>query len=119
MSERIVNPFEMIQVDHEYRNLRAVAPRQFHCLHCLVLQQRASQVDDLIVMAKTEGMATAQKSTSAKEIRAATLLASTKIDELQREEDNLLASRRGTDERLANDTRPRAEERLAAKKARR
>jgi signal transduction histidine kinase len=66
------------------------------------LQRRVAQVDDWIILAKTEGLAVAQRAVSVQEVRQATLLASAKIDELQREENALLASRRGADERWAS-----------------
>jgi signal transduction histidine kinase len=61
------------------------------------LERRAAQVDNLIVLAQTQGLSAAQKAAGVEEIRQATLAADTKIDELQREENALLASRRGAD----------------------
>ncbi|HWM65919.1 MAG TPA: CHASE3 domain-containing protein [Steroidobacteraceae bacterium] len=65
------------------------------------LAQRAAQVDDLIVLAQTQGLP-AQKAASLEEIHQATRAASAKIDELERDENGLLTSRRGADERWAS-----------------
>jgi signal transduction histidine kinase len=65
------------------------------------LRRRAEAVDDSIVLAPTQGLPAAQRALSAREIRKATQAATAKLDELEAEENRLLASRRGTDERWA------------------
>jgi signal transduction histidine kinase len=66
------------------------------------LERRAAQVDDLIVLAQTQGLSAAQQATRVEEIRQVTVTADAKIDELKRAENALLASRRGADERWAS-----------------
>jgi signal transduction histidine kinase len=66
------------------------------------LERRAEEVDDSIVLAKTEGLPAAQRALSTEEIRQATQAATAKLDELEAEEHRLLASRRGNDERWAD-----------------
>jgi signal transduction histidine kinase len=65
------------------------------------LEQRAARIDDLIVLAQTQGLPAAQQGLAAQEIRQATLTANAKIEELEAEENRLLTSRRGADARWA------------------
>jgi signal transduction histidine kinase len=65
------------------------------------LVQRAARVDDLIVLAQTEGLPAAQRGLAARDIRQAALTANAKIEELEAAEKRLLTSRRGADERWA------------------
>ena len=65
------------------------------------LEQRTAQIDDLIVLARTEGLAAAQQGLAAQQIRQATLAANARIEELEEDENRLLISRRGADERWA------------------
>jgi signal transduction histidine kinase len=66
------------------------------------LSQLASQVDDLIALARSQGLAAAQHATSGEVVRKATLEVSVGIDQLQREENDLLIKRRSADETWAN-----------------
>jgi signal transduction histidine kinase len=65
------------------------------------LERRAAEVDDLIVLAPTQGLPVAQQGLRAQQIRQATLDANTRIEELEAEENRLLSSRRGADDRWA------------------
>jgi signal transduction histidine kinase len=66
-----------------------------------VLQQRAGEVDGLIVLAQTEGLPAAQRAIGSQQIRRATTAATGKINEMETEEQKLLESRRGADDRWA------------------
>jgi signal transduction histidine kinase len=65
------------------------------------LERRTEKVNDSILLAQTEGLPAAQRALGTREIREATQAASAKLDEMEAEENHLLASRRGTDERWA------------------
>jgi signal transduction histidine kinase len=66
------------------------------------LSQLVRQVDDLIALARSQGLAAAQHATSVEAVRKATLQVSVGIDQLQREENELLVKRRSADETWAN-----------------
>lgn len=66
------------------------------------LAQRARQVDELIDVAQTQGLAAAQRDPISEDVRNATAKASSEIDQLQKEEIDLLAARRGEDQAWAN-----------------
>ena len=66
------------------------------------ITQRRRMVDELIEVVQTQGLAAAQRNSISGEVRKATLDVSARIDQLQREESELLAARRGEDENWAN-----------------
>jgi len=74
---------------------------RLHDLHDS-LARRAKQADELIEMAQTRGLAAAQRAPISGDVRNATAQASGKIDQLQKEEGDLLATRRGEDLVWAN-----------------
>jgi signal transduction histidine kinase len=74
---------------------------RLHTLHDN-LARRARQVDDLIEMAQTRGLAAAQRDPISEDVRNATAKVSSEIDQLQKEEGNLLAARQGEDQLWAN-----------------
>jgi signal transduction histidine kinase len=85
---------EQLTVDNasQQQRLRDLAGR---------LERRAAAVDDLIVLAQTQGLPAAQQGLRAQEIRQATLDANAMIEELEGEEHRLLNLRRGADDRWA------------------
>jgi len=66
------------------------------------LTQQERQVDDLIALAQSQGLAAAQRATSAEAVRKSAQEVSSGIDQLQREEKDLLVKRRSADETWAN-----------------
>jgi signal transduction histidine kinase len=65
------------------------------------LERRAAEVDDSIVPAQTQGLPAAQQGLRAQQIRQVTLDANVRIEQLEGEENRLLNSRRGADDRWA------------------
>ena len=65
------------------------------------LDRRTAEVDDSIVLARTQGLSAAQQGLRAQQIRQATLDANARIGEMEAEEKHLLDSRRGADDRWA------------------
>jgi signal transduction histidine kinase len=74
---------------------------RLHELESRILQRRI-QVDELISVAQTQGLAAAQQAPISEDVHRATLDVSARIDQLKREESDLLAARRGEDEAWAN-----------------
>lgn len=66
------------------------------------LAQRARQVDELLELAQTQGLSAAQRATISGDVRTATSDANSRIDQLGREEKDLLIARRGADQAWAN-----------------
>ncbi len=61
------------------------------------LDMRHEQIDELIALAQSHGLAVAQRAPLTEDVHKATLRVSVQIDELQHEESKLLAKRRGED----------------------
>lgn len=76
----------------QQRRLRELAGR---------LERRTAAIDDLILVAQTQGLPAAQQGPRSEQIRQATVEADSRIKELEREEDRLLNLRRGADDRWA------------------
>jgi len=74
---------------------------RLHELESSILQRR-KQGDRLIEVARIQGLAAAQRASFSEEVRKATLDVNTRIDQLKREENDLLAARRSEDELWAN-----------------
>ena len=66
------------------------------------LEKRHRQVDELIALAQSQGLPAAQRSSISEDVHKATLQVGAQIEQLQREESDLLAKRRGEDETWAN-----------------
>ena len=66
------------------------------------LQQRRKQADELMSLAQSQGMTAAQRALLSADVRTATRSVFTRIAALQKEEGELLTSRRGTDQAWAN-----------------
>jgi len=64
--------------------------------------QRRKQADGLIDVARIQGLAAAQRASFSADVRKATLDVNARIEQLKREENDLLAARRGEDELWAN-----------------
>ena len=67
-----------------------------------ILAQRASQSNDTVVVAQTEGLVAGQRSLRTHEIPQATLLATAQVETIENEERALLVARRGIDAFWAN-----------------
>lgn len=76
----------------QQRRLRELAGR---------LERRTAAIDDMILVAQTQGLPAAQQGPRSEQIRQATVEADSRIEELEREEDRLLNLRRGADDRWA------------------
>jgi signal transduction histidine kinase len=74
---------------------------RLHELESSILQRR-KQLDELIEVAQTQGLAAAQRASISEAVRTATLNVSAGIDELKRAESDLLAARRSEDDYWAN-----------------
>ncbi|MBS0419328.1 MAG: CHASE3 domain-containing protein [Proteobacteria bacterium] len=74
---------------------------RLHKLHDS-LAQRARQVDELIGLAQARGLAAAQRDPISEDVGKATVQVGSEIDQLRKEESDLLAARRGEDELWAN-----------------
>jgi signal transduction histidine kinase len=85
---------EKLTVDNatQQRRLRDLAGR---------LERRTVAIDDMILVAQTQGLPAAQQGLRSEQIRQATVEADSRIKELEREEDRLLNLRRGADDRWA------------------
>jgi len=66
------------------------------------LEKRHEQINELIALAQSQGLATAQRAPLSEDVHKATLQVSAQIDQLQREETELLVKRRGDDAAWAN-----------------